>query len=156
MTNTATNAVLDDAETEDERASLLRTGYDFDDQLLEGILHSVEKNIRNMCYAMQMVGDYGFEPDEFDKLSSMFRTFYEYVDSQMDTLTRLRKPLERDFTWISLNKLRESEDFRRKPLPREAFVSEEAYQRALARFAKDSAFNEAFGEAVAPANREGK
>lgn len=118
--------------------SLLITGYDFEDQLLEGILHRVEKNIRNMCYAMQMVDHHGFDPDEFEKLSSMFATFYEYVDSQMDTLTRLREPLN-EFTWLSLNKLRESEDFRRKPLPREAFVSEEAYQKYIDFYARQHA-----------------
>lgn len=133
MNNPASTAAAEGIES--ERASLLNVGFDFDDQLLEMILYRVETNIRNICYAMQMVDHHGFEPDEFEKLSSMFGTFYEFVDGQMDTITRLRGELDRDFSWLSLNKLRQSDDFRRKPLPREAFVSDERYREHLAQFA---------------------
>jgi len=126
--------------TKENSNSLLNSGNPFDEDHIENILGDVERTVRNLCYAMQLVH---FECDDsgpngdYDKLSSACQTFYTLVDGQMDTIERLRSGLDL-LHGLSLNALRQSDDFRGQPMPREAFTSEGAYREYLASFATES------------------
>jgi len=107
---------------------------DFRDRRIEDILCDVETNIRNLCYAMQLVSDQGFIgvpiDEKADKFNSMFETFIRTVDQWMSPLVRLREELD-GLQRVSIAALHKSEEFRFRHLPREAFTSGEAYKRYL-------------------------
>lgn len=116
----------------DNEHTLLNMGLPYDDQRISGLIEDVERDLRNMCLVMQVADHYGFDNIDPDAVRSIFGTFYQYVDARVDDLAKLRDPLETEFSWISLNRLRKSKDFERQPLPREAFSTEEAYADYLA------------------------
>lgn len=100
-------------------SSLLTPGLiDYDDQAISHHIENVERRIRLMSRAMQSAVHFEESrsvqdnPDAFSHVAGFIQLFYEYVDSQMDELTKLRGALERDVFWVSLAGLREGEDFR--------------------------------------------
>ncbi len=126
--------------TKDTSNSLLNAGLPFDEADIESILDDVEKTIRNLCYAMQLVHadcDGSSASGDYDRLSSACNTFYTLIDAQMDTIQRLRSGLD-PLQGLSLNSLRSSDNFRGEPMPREAFTSEAAYREHLASFGTES------------------
>jgi hypothetical protein len=111
--------------------SMLRQALSYEDREISSILFETERNIRAMCRLMQVYDEHGcdgIDSYSYDELHAVFGTFYAYVDRQMEAIAALAYRLEGDFSWVSLNKLRECGDFQKRPVPREAFVSREAYE----------------------------
>lgn len=98
--------------------SMLRSNLSREEQMVAGILFDTEANVRAMCRVMQVYDHYGMDrplrKDTLEELQAIFRSFYEFVDSQMDSIGQLARTLEQDFKWVSLETLRESDDFRRE------------------------------------------
>lgn len=112
--------------------SMLRSGAEPEKLLISSILDTTERNIRAMCRAMQVYEIHACDrmdnlANDYQDVTAVFAAFYDYVDGKMDILSELSRELESGLRWVSLEKLRASEDFRQKPLDREVFVSEEAY-----------------------------
>jgi hypothetical protein len=122
----------DEMKEEYSKHSLLRSGMPSDDRLIASIINTTEKHIRAMCRVMQV---YELKAcDRIDNLEAdhsdlvdVFAAFYDYVDRKMDVLSELSEELEDGLSWVSLNRLKASEDFQRQPLPPQAFVSRDAY-----------------------------
>lgn len=112
--------------------SMLRSGLPSDKLMISSIIETTERHIRAMCRVMQVYEWHACDsinnPERnYEDLTSVFSAFYDYIDGKMDVLSELCRDLETDLDWVSIDKLRGSGDFRRKPLPREAFQSQEAY-----------------------------
>lgn len=103
-------------EAGDELASvsLLRKGLPFEELSLDASIHTVESNLRHMCRAMAaFANDIDMSREGFDAMQTMLNVFVEYVDVQMDGLSRLRRLLERDFSDLSPARLRRIPDLTR-------------------------------------------
>lgn len=90
-----------------------------------------------MCRVMQVYEIHACDSinnleKDYEDLTGVFSAFYDYVDGKMDVLSELSRELGVGLRWVSIEKLRESEDFRPRPLPPKAFVSKEAYERYCA------------------------
>lgn len=144
--------------------SMLRSGLPRDKQMVSSIIDTTGRHIRAMCRAMQIYEQHACDSirnveKDYEDLTGVFSAFYDYVDGKMDVLSALSDELEDGLHWVSIEKLKASEDFRRKPLRPEIFVSREAYEAYCQRhgfapeLGSESPFNEAFGDSVAPANR---
>lgn len=113
--------------------SMLRSGLPRDQLMVSSIIETTERNVRAMCRVMQVYEHHACDSinnaeQDYKDLIDVFSAFYEYVDGQMDVLSELSGELDRGLGRVSINALRASEDFRRKPIPQEAFVSRQAYE----------------------------
>jgi hypothetical protein len=111
--------------------SMLR-GMSRDQLMISSIIDTTEKHVRAMCRAMQVYELNACDridnvEQDYQDLTAVFSAFYDYVDKKMDDLSELSRELEHGLAWVSIEKLRASEDFRRKPLPPHAFVSRAVY-----------------------------
>jgi hypothetical protein len=114
--------------------SKLRSLTAMDDCHLSVVISSVERRVRAMCRVMQVYelnacdSINNLEKD-YDDLVTIFSAFYEFVDFQMDKFSDLSESLDQGIRNVSVNKLRASDDFRLKRLPRSVFTSQHAYER---------------------------
>jgi hypothetical protein len=91
--------------------------FDYDEQAIAHHIENIERRIRIMCRVSQVYNNHdGVQvstiTDHYADMAAWNEVFYEYVDHQMDGLKILRDHLEREFHWISLQGLRDGEDFR--------------------------------------------
>ncbi len=115
--------------------SKLRTAIDADDRPLESLLCEVDRNVRTMCRVMQVYHQNGSihlkdMESENEELHDVLAVFYEFVDSQMEELSILTETLDRDFSFLTLNRLREVPDFmfdaaQGQPAPKENLRDEQ-------------------------------
>lgn len=110
----------------DANASRLKApSLAFEDRAIVYIIADCEIRVRTMCRAMQVcchADETGDLPDQ-DDLLTLFKTFYEFVDQQMDQFTRLRECLDHGLPSLSISELRQIEALKPAPLPRSVFRS---------------------------------
>ena len=99
-------------------SSRLRPGLiDYDQQAIAHHIENVERRIRIMCRVSQVFtnnagGMLATIAQDYEDAAAWNEVFYEFVDRQMDDLKTLRTHLERGFSWVSIEGLRNGEDFR--------------------------------------------
>lgn len=98
--------------------SRLRPGLiDYDRQAIAHHIETVERRLRIMCRVSQVFSNNNGVTlktidEDYGDVMAWNDVFYEYVDRQMDELKTLRDHLEREFHWVSLEGLRNGDDFR--------------------------------------------
>lgn len=118
--------------SEYSKHSMLRGGLPSEEVPIDCIISTTERHIRAMCRVMQIYEQnacdtlHNLKADYLD-LTAVFAAFYDYIDCKMDVLKELSDALETGIKEVSIAKLRASDDFRLKPLPREAFTSDENF-----------------------------
>lgn len=116
-----------------ESASQLRIGHEFEAMPIADILYGVERHVRNLCQAMEVVRLCNPSHMSIDDRDAMFNTFCMCVDNLMNPITTLRDHLD-EFEGVSLERLRFSKEFRVKILGRECFKSDEEYEAYVRSF----------------------
>lgn len=129
------------------------------ERVLWGVLHDSERRIASMCRVMQVYRENACDSiknleQDHEELGHVLETFYEFIDSQMESVRDLINDLDHGLHWVSVDRLHESEEFGQRPKNPGDFANSEAYlDYCKSRNIKPiSGFNEAFGEAVSSAN----
>lgn len=93
------------------------TAQDYERQAIANHIEDVERRIRIMCRVSQVFSNnqgpfVSTVMEDYSDMVAWNDIFYEFMDRQADDLETLRKRLEKDFSWISIEGLRNGEDFR--------------------------------------------